>query len=126
MISTLFSSLNTDLDDELKDANNVQPVLLVMEKTMPIFRRIAEVWVEEIDVLEVPIQLLLLLQFIKAIFPQAACSALKHAIVNLRSSFKPMLQDLCYFIVASFQTRCCAPTLEISKTVSVYSTSVVH
>jgi len=27
------------------------------------------------------------------------------------------LQDLCLFIVASFQTRCCAPTLEISKTV---------
>ncbi|EDW13739.1 importin-13 [Drosophila mojavensis] len=101
MISTLFSSLNTDLDDELKNAHNVQPVLLVMEKTMPIFRRIAEVWVEEIDVLE------------------AACSALKHAIVNLRSSFKPMLQDLCYFIVASFQTRCCAPTLEISKTAIV-------
>lgn len=55
MISTLFSSLNTDLDDELKDVHNVQPVLLVMQKTMPIFRRIAEVWVEEIDVLEVPI-----------------------------------------------------------------------
>ncbi|EDW67091.1 importin-13 [Drosophila virilis] len=98
MISTLFSSLNTDVDEELKDVHNVQPVLLVMEKTMPIFRLIAELWVEELDVLE------------------AACSALKHAIVNLGSSFRPMLQDLCYFIVASFQTRCCAPTLEITKT----------
>ncbi|EDV91246.1 importin-13 [Drosophila grimshawi] len=101
MISTLFSSLNTDLDDELKDVHNVQPVLLVMQTTMPIFRRIAELWVEELDVLE------------------AACNALKHAIMNLRSSFRPMLQDLCYFIVASFQTRCCAPTLEISKTAIV-------
>jgi len=53
MISTLFSSLNTDLDDERKDVHNVQPVLLVMQKTMPIFRQIAELWVEEIDVLEV-------------------------------------------------------------------------
>ncbi|XP_068155353.1 importin-13 [Drosophila tropicalis] len=97
MISTLFSSLNTDVDDELKDVQKVQPVLLVMQKTMPIFRSIAEMWVEEIDVLE------------------AACSAMKHAIMNLRSAFQPMLQDLCYFIVASFQTRCCAPTLEISK-----------
>lgn len=53
MISTLFSSLNTDVDEELKDVHNVQPVLLVMEKTMPIFRLIAELWVEELDVLEV-------------------------------------------------------------------------
>lgn len=53
MISTLFSSLNTDVDEELKEVHNVQPVLLVMEKTMPIFRLIAELWVEELDVLEV-------------------------------------------------------------------------
>lgn len=53
MISTLFSSLNTDLDDEPTNEASVQPVLLVMEKTMPIFRSIAELWVEEIDVLEV-------------------------------------------------------------------------
>ncbi|XP_001359959.2 importin-13 [Drosophila pseudoobscura] len=101
MISTLFSSLNTDLSEEDKEIQIVQPVLLVMQRTMPIFRRIAEMWVEELDVLE------------------AACSAMKHAIMNLRSSFRPMLQDLCYFIVASFQTRCCAPTLEISKTTIV-------
>ncbi|XP_011208225.2 importin-13 isoform X1 [Bactrocera dorsalis] len=100
MISTLFSSLNTDLDedDQIEDLENVQPVLIVMQKTMPIFRQIAELWVEEIDVLE------------------TACTALQHAIVNLKSSFRPMLQDLCCFIVAIFQTRCCAPTLEISKT----------
>ncbi|KAH8295021.1 hypothetical protein KR018_005942 [Drosophila ironensis] len=98
MISTLFSVLNTDLDDETKDPAIMQPVLLVMQRTMPIFRRIADIWVEEIDVLE------------------AACSAMRHAIMNLRSSFQPMLQDLCLFIVASFQTRCCAPTMEISKT----------
>ncbi|XP_020815162.1 importin-13-like isoform X2 [Drosophila serrata] len=98
MISTLFSSVNTDMDDE---PPIVQPVLLVMQRTMPIFRRIAEMWVEEIDVLE------------------AACSAMKHAIMNLGSSFQPMLQDLCVFIVASFQTRCCAPTLQISKTAIV-------
>ncbi|ALC46488.1 cdm [Drosophila busckii] len=103
MISTLFSSLNTDLDEEQQNVQNenVQPVLLVMQTTMPIFRQIAGMWVEEIDVLE------------------AACNALRHAIVNLRDSFRPMLQDLCYFIVASFQTRCCAPTLEISKTAIV-------
>uniref|UniRef100_W8B5B8 Importin-13 n=1 Tax=Ceratitis capitata TaxID=7213 RepID=W8B5B8_CERCA len=100
MISTLFASLNTDLDDDdqIEDLENVQPVLMVMQKTMPIFQKIAELWVEELDVLE------------------TACSALQHAIVNLKHGFRPMLQDLCCFIVAIFQTRCCAPTLEISKT----------
>ncbi|XP_054731571.1 importin-13 isoform X1 [Anastrepha obliqua] len=99
MISTLFSSLNTHLDeDQVEDLENLQPVLIVMQKTMPIFRQIAELWVEELDVLE------------------TACTALQHAIINLKSSFRPMLQDLCCFIVAIFQTRCCAPTLEISKT----------
>ncbi|XP_037947984.1 importin-13 [Teleopsis dalmanni] len=100
MIATLFSSLNTDVDDDnqINEMQSMQPVLIVMQKTMPIFRLIAEVWVDELEVLE------------------TACNALKHAIINLKNSFKPMLQDLCYFIVAIFQTRCCAPTLEISKT----------
>ena len=57
MISTLFSSLNTDLDydddNQIEDLQNVQPVLMVMQKTMPIFRQIAELWVEDLDVLEV-------------------------------------------------------------------------
>lgn len=55
MISTLFASLNTDLDDDdqIEDLENVQPVLMVMQKTMPIFQKIAELWVEELDVLEV-------------------------------------------------------------------------
>lgn len=64
MISTLFSSLNTDLDDEPRNEESVQPVLLVMEKTMPIFRSIAELWVEEIDVLEVCYYLLYLINII--------------------------------------------------------------
>lgn len=55
MVSTLFSSLNTYIDDDdtIEDLQNVQPVLIVMHKTMPIFRQIAELWVEELDVLEV-------------------------------------------------------------------------
>lgn len=56
MVSTLFSSLNTDIDDDdlpIEDLQNMQPVLIVMQKTMPIFRQIAELWVEDLDVLEV-------------------------------------------------------------------------
>lgn len=68
MISTLFSSLNTDLDDEPRNEESVQPVLLVMEKTMPIFRSIAELWVEEIDVLEVCYYFLYLINIIRLIF----------------------------------------------------------
>lgn len=58
MISTLFLSLNTDVCDfdqeVLKDGvETIQPILIVMQKTMPIFRRLAELWIDELDVLEV-------------------------------------------------------------------------
>lgn len=103
MISTLFSSLNIDLeDDDCQEIQQpVQPVLIVMQKTMPIFRQIAEIWFTEVEVLE------------------ASCSSLKHAILNLQLGFKPMLLDLAYFIVAIFQVRCCPPSLDLAKTVSL-------
>ncbi|XP_055377446.1 importin-13 [Condylostylus longicornis] len=102
MISTLFSSLNTDFDDEqIDDLHNTQPVLLVMQKTMPLFRQIAEVWIEETEVVEM------------------ACNALIQALKNLQNDFKPMLQDMCCFIISIFQNKCCAPALEISKTAIV-------
>lgn len=60
MISTLFSSLNTKVkndeetpqSDEPKD-NTTQPVLLIIQKTMPIFKDIATLWINEMSVIEV-------------------------------------------------------------------------
>lgn len=61
MISTLFSSLNTKIknsDDEPipstdQSTTATQPVLFIMEKTMPIFKDIARLWINEITVIEV-------------------------------------------------------------------------
>lgn len=60
MISTLFVSLNTDISDcdqevlnDVTQQNNEQPILIVMQKTMPIFRQLAELWIDELEVLEV-------------------------------------------------------------------------
>lgn len=107
MISTLFSSLKIDFEEDYSQEpqaeQTVQPVLIVMQKTMPIFRQIAEHWFTEVDVLE------------------ASCSSLKHALFNLQLDFRPMLLDLAYFIVAIFQVQCCPPLLELAKTVSTNS-----
>lgn len=62
MISTLFSSLNTkvkNVDDEAAvqnaepKATSPQPVLLIIERMMPIFKDIVALWINEISVIEV-------------------------------------------------------------------------
>lgn len=60
MISTLFTSLNikVKLDDEHKteakeEMNLQQPVLMIMQKTMPIFKEVATLWINDIKVIEV-------------------------------------------------------------------------
>lgn len=60
MISTLFSSLNTKVKndeetpqtEEPKDSAT-QPVLLIIQRTMPIFKDIAVLWINEMSVIEV-------------------------------------------------------------------------
>lgn len=62
MISTLFSSLNTKVSDGEQPIQGgqatVQPVLIVMQKTMPIFKDVATIWINENVVIEVRIDLL--------------------------------------------------------------------
>lgn len=60
MISTLFSSLNTKVKNGEDDApaveaseSRTQPVLLIMQKTMPIFKDIATLWINDTNVIEV-------------------------------------------------------------------------
>lgn len=62
MISTLFSSLNTKVrntDEDVaqnaegREQSVTQPVLLIMQKTMPIFKDIATLWINESSVIEV-------------------------------------------------------------------------
>lgn len=65
MISTLFSSLNTNVRSESEQspkpgtANPIQPVLFIMQKTMPIFKDVGTFWIDEHTVIEVSIILLL-------------------------------------------------------------------
>lgn len=60
MISTLFSSLNTKVKNDDEAPLNVeakesttQPVLLIIQRTMPIFKDIATLWINEMSVMEV-------------------------------------------------------------------------
>lgn len=110
MISTLFSSLNTKIADDNSQVGgdaiatdsieHTQPVLFVMQKTMPIFKDIGRLWINEHTVIE------------------GLCNTLKYAITNLLDDFKPMLPDLCNLIVTILQSKCVSPAVDIAKTVS--------
>lgn len=71
MISTLFSSLNIKVKSdsesgqkpEPKQGEEVQqPVLMIIQKTMPIFKEVAVLWINENKVIEVIQSLLLFCQ----------------------------------------------------------------
>lgn len=54
MISTLFSSLNTNTDDTLYQLpKEMQPLLIVMQNTMPLFKEIGELFINEPATIEV-------------------------------------------------------------------------
>lgn len=102
MIATLFTSLNTSPEQTKlpTSANHVQPVLFVMQKTMPIFKAIGETFINDGTVIE------------------ALCTALRHAVTNLQNDFLPMLPDLCCVIVAILQSKCVPPLVDLAKSVS--------
>lgn len=61
MVSTLFSSLNTNLKDlegpnQANNENRPQPVLFVLQETMQIFKDIATLWANDLGVIEVCIR----------------------------------------------------------------------
>lgn len=100
MISTLYSSLNVNLGQSGGGgaSGGQQPVLLVIEQTMPIFRQICEYWMNETEIME------------------ALCSGLKYAVTNLLDDFKPMLADLCELLCAITRTKSIPPAMELSRT----------
>lgn len=62
MISTMFSSLNIKVkidsessqkSDSKQDGALQQPVLMIIQKTMPIFKDVAALWINENKVIEV-------------------------------------------------------------------------
>lgn len=54
MISTLFSSLNTNTEDTLYQLpKEMQPLLIVMQNTMPLFKEIGELFINEPATIEV-------------------------------------------------------------------------
>lgn len=122
MISTLFSSLNTNTEDTLYQLpKEMQPLLIVMQNTMPLFKEIGELFINEPATIEVRNLSVLYKQpcNILIIF-QALCSALKHAITNLLNDFRPMLPDLCCLIISILQSKCVPPAIDIAKTVCVF------
>lgn len=107
MISTLYSSLNVNLEPRRPDVvggggagtnTTPQPVLVIIEQTMPIFRQICEYWMNETEIME------------------ALCNGLKYAVTNLLDDFKPMLNDLCELLCAITRAKSIPPAMDLSRT----------
>ena len=111
MISTLFSSLNTNkMKNEKKRIQPVmgserpQPILMILQKTMPIFKQICDLYINDIQVVEI------------------LCKAIQQALNNLMDDIKPILNDICILILSIFQNKCVPPVNEIAGLVSDTST----
>lgn len=107
MISTLFSSLNTNKIKHEKrriqpvmNANLPQPILMVLQKTMPIFKQICDLYINDIQVVEI------------------LCKAIQQALNNLMDDIKPILNDICLLILSIFQNKCVPPVNDIGGLVS--------
>lgn len=92
MITSLFMSLNVkgledDGHQDVLDGNRLQPVLIVMQNTIGLFRAISDRWMGNKRVAE------------------EICDPLKHALVNLQDDFKPMLQELYYITIKAIQGK---------------------
>jgi len=103
MISTLFSSLNVNKNKRIQPmtiGDQPQPILLILQKTMPIFKQICDLYISDVQVVEV------------------LCKALQQALNNLMDDIKPILSDLCMLILSIFQNKCVPPAIDIAGSVS--------
>ncbi|XP_055593351.1 importin-13 [Uranotaenia lowii] len=110
MVSKLFSSLNTrkpsEKDGDLPGpaqniqhpmvASQVQPILLILEKTMPLLKNICSLWLHEESVVE------------------TLCKALQQALTNLMEDIKPLLNDICCLILLVFGNKCAPSAVEMA------------
>lgn len=103
MVSTLFSSLNVNKNKRIQPmtvGDQPQPILLILQKTMPIFKQICDLYINDVQVVEV------------------LCKALQQALNNLMDDIKPILNELCMLILSIFQNKCVPPAVDIAGSVS--------
>lgn len=109
MISTLFSSLNTNKNKNEKKRitplpaeDQPQPILMVLQRTMPIFKQICDLFINDVQVVEI------------------LCRAIQQAVNNLVDDIKPILNDICMLILSIFQNKCVPPAIDIAGSVSKF------
>lgn len=100
MISKLFSSLNTRKpngeDEEQPVPQPVQPILLILEKTMDLLKNLCTLWIHDESIIE------------------TLCKALQQALTNLMDDIKPLLNDMCCLILLIFANKCAPSAVEMA------------
>lgn len=110
MVSTLFSSLNTNKSKNEKKRihplvisstdQQQQPILMILVRTMPIFKQVCDLFINDVQVVEI------------------LCKAIQQALNNLMDDIKPILNDICMLILSIFQNKCVPPVNDIAGLVS--------
>ncbi|XP_065073711.1 importin-13 [Ochlerotatus camptorhynchus] len=110
MIAKLFSSLNTKKpagqEEDIPIARAqpppqtqspaVQPILLILEKTMVLLKTLCTMWLHDESVIE------------------TLCKALQQALTNLMEDIKPLLNDMCCLILLIFANKCAPSAVEMA------------
>lgn len=110
MISKLFSSLNTkkpaNQEEDIPIARAqptqpepVQPILLILEKTMGLLKTLCTMWLHDESVVE------------------TLCKTLQQALTNLMEDIKPLLNDMCCLILLIFANKCAPSAVEMAGNV---------
>ncbi|XP_055641378.1 importin-13 [Toxorhynchites rutilus septentrionalis] len=101
MISKVFSSLNVRKPALKREGapQPVQPILLILEKTMVLLKNLCTLWLHDESVIE------------------TLCRALQQALSNLVDDIKPLLNDLCCLILLIFANKCAPSAVEMAGNV---------
>lgn len=101
MISKIFSSLNIKKSALKREGapQPVQPILLILEKTMTLLKSLCTLWLHDESVIE------------------TLCKALQQALSNLVVDIKPLLNDLCCLILLIFANKCAPSAVEMAGNV---------
>ncbi|KAK5644398.1 hypothetical protein RI129_005698 [Pyrocoelia pectoralis] len=100
MLSALFSTLHVKPTNVSTDASAMkQPILLVVQNTMPLYLQISKTYYSNTELMEV------------------LCELLKHVVTTLMDDCKPLLPSILQLLVATYVQVPQASILVLSKTV---------
>lgn len=122
ILGSLFNSLHVETTEQID-----QPILLVMQNTMPLYRIIGEKYCTNLEIIEVSIsthETLKKMNIVKLFWLflfQNLATLFQYGVTTLKDDCKPLLHDILHIIVTVFRKCPQANILTLAKTVSSHN-----